>query len=164
MHLFLISFCLPLFSLFIREDEWLCAALDCLDFLSDQPVVELSRELPHCFPQDQESCDQPPAGSINQDGGNCFRCVSVCGTSHPCWWCRSSVFIVICVSTSGYSSDEPRLSPSGLAQCKLLVYRTLVKHYSHTDQPPLLPQHMTDFYTAVTDLLGESLILIDWFI
>ncbi|XP_035011792.2 DEP domain-containing protein 7 [Hippoglossus stenolepis] len=107
-----------------QEDKWLCAALDCLDFLSDQPVVELSRELPHWFPQDQESCDQAPAGSINQDGG--------------------------------YSSDEPRLSPSGLAQCKLLVYRTLVKHYSHTDQPPLLPQHMTDFYTAVTDLLVNA--------
>ncbi|XP_062246133.1 DEP domain-containing protein 7-like [Platichthys flesus] len=107
-----------------QEDKWLCAALDCLDFLSDQPVVELSRELPHWFPQDQESCDQAPAGSINQDGG--------------------------------YSSDEPRLSISGLAQCKLLVYRTLVKHYSHTDQPPLLPQHMTDFYTAVTDLLVNA--------
>ncbi|CAB1455241.1 unnamed protein product [Pleuronectes platessa] len=107
-----------------QEDKWLCAALDCLDFLSDQPVVELSRELPHWFPQDQESCDQASAGSINQDGG--------------------------------YSSDEPRLFLSGLTQCKLLVYRTLVKHYSHTDQPPLLPQHMTDFYTAVTDLLVNA--------
>uniref|UniRef100_A0AAQ4PKQ2 DEP domain-containing protein 7 n=1 Tax=Gasterosteus aculeatus aculeatus TaxID=481459 RepID=A0AAQ4PKQ2_GASAC len=29
-----------------QEDEWLIAALDCLDFLPDQPVVELSRELP----------------------------------------------------------------------------------------------------------------------
>ncbi|XP_019960902.2 DEP domain-containing protein 7-like [Paralichthys olivaceus] len=107
-----------------QEDEWLCAALDCLDFLSDQPVVELSRELPHCFPQDQESCDQAPAGSTNQDGG--------------------------------YNSDEPRLSLSGLAQCKLLVYRTLVKHYSHTDQPPLLPQNMTDVCTAVTELLVNA--------
>ncbi|XP_077953902.1 DEP domain-containing protein 7-like, partial [Gasterosteus aculeatus] len=32
-----------------QEDEWLIAALDCLDFLPDQPVVELSRELPDCF-------------------------------------------------------------------------------------------------------------------
>ncbi|XP_040893645.1 DEP domain-containing protein 7-like isoform X2 [Toxotes jaculatrix] len=97
-----------------QEDEWLCAALDCLDFLSDQPVVELSRELPLCFPQDQENSDQDPAG---------------------------------------YNSDEPHLSQSGLAQCKLLLYRTLVKHYSHTDRPPLLPQRMTDIYTAITDLL-----------
>ncbi|XP_056243470.1 DEP domain-containing protein 7-like isoform X1 [Seriola aureovittata] len=101
-----------------QEDEWLCAALDCLDFLSDQPVVELSRELPHCFPQDQESCDQVPAGS--------------------------------------HDSDEPRLSQSGLAQCKLLLYRTLVKHYSHTDRPPLLPQHLTDIVTAITDLLVNA--------
>lgn len=32
-----------------QEDEWLCAALDCLDFLPDQPVVELRMKLPHCF-------------------------------------------------------------------------------------------------------------------
>lgn len=32
-----------------QEDEWLCAALDCLDFLPDQTVVDLSRKLPHCF-------------------------------------------------------------------------------------------------------------------
>lgn len=55
------------------------------------------------------------------------------------------------------SSDEhPHLSPSGLAQCKLLLYGTLVQHYSHTDRPPLLPQHMADIYTAITDLLGNS--------
>lgn len=29
------------------------------------------------------------------------------------------------------------------------------KHYSNTNRPPLLPQHMTDIYTAVTDLLGK---------
>uniref|UniRef100_A0A3P8PV81 DEP domain-containing protein 7 n=1 Tax=Astatotilapia calliptera TaxID=8154 RepID=A0A3P8PV81_ASTCA len=68
-----------------QEDEWLCAALDCLDFLPDQPVVELSRD--------------------------------------------------------------------GLAQCKLLLYGTLVKHYSITNRLPLLPQHMTDVYTAITELL-----------
>lgn len=56
-------------SLCLREDEWLRAALDCLDFLPDQPVVELSRELPHCFPPDQESRDQVPAGSSTQYGG-----------------------------------------------------------------------------------------------
>ncbi|XP_071362266.1 DEP domain-containing protein 7-like isoform X5 [Trachinotus anak] len=54
-----------------QEDEWLCAALDCLDFLSDQPVVELSRELPQCFPREQESCDQVPTGSSPQCGDKC---------------------------------------------------------------------------------------------
>ncbi|XP_068168755.1 DEP domain-containing protein 7-like [Antennarius striatus] len=76
-----------------QEDEWLCAGLDCLDFLPDQPVVELSRELPQC--------------------------------------------------------------QRGLTQCKLLLYRTLVKHY-HTDRPPLLPQHMADIYTAIADLLVNA--------
>uniref|UniRef100_A0A3P9HN40 DEP domain-containing protein 7 n=1 Tax=Oryzias latipes TaxID=8090 RepID=A0A3P9HN40_ORYLA len=32
------------FCLCLSEDEWLCAALDCLDFLPDQLVVELNRE------------------------------------------------------------------------------------------------------------------------
>ncbi|GAA6227738.1 DEP domain-containing protein 7-like isoform X2 [Lates japonicus] len=100
-----------------QKDEWLCAALDCLDFLSDQPVVELSRDLPYCFRQDQGSCDQVQAG---------------------------------------YNSDEPRLSQSGLAQCKLLLYRTLVKHYSYTDRPPLLPQCMTDVYAAIAELLVNA--------
>ena len=59
-------------SLYLREDEWLCAALDCLDFLPDQPVVELSRELPHYFPQDQDGCEQVSAGGSSQDGGK-FR-------------------------------------------------------------------------------------------
>lgn len=56
----------------LREDEWLCAALDCLDFLPDQPVVELSRELSHCCQQDQDSCEQLPAGGRSQDGGKCL--------------------------------------------------------------------------------------------
>ncbi|KAM9754309.1 DEP domain-containing protein 7-like [Menidia menidia] len=45
-----------------QEDEWLCAALDCLDFLPDQPVVELSRELPHCFPPEGGGGHPEPAG------------------------------------------------------------------------------------------------------
>ncbi|XP_056138349.1 DEP domain-containing protein 7-like [Lampris incognitus] len=77
-----------------QDDAWLCAALDCLDFLSDQPVVELSREMSKC-------------------------------------------------------SD-------GLTQCKLLLYGTLNKHYNHAGRPPLLPQHMTDVYTAITDLLVNA--------
>lgn len=68
-----------------REDEWLCAALDCLDFLPDQSVVELSREWSHCFPE-------------------------------------------------GPTYEQPLLSSSTLATCKLLVYGTLVKHYHHGDR------------------------------
>ncbi|XP_068459732.1 DEP domain-containing protein 7-like [Clinocottus analis] len=108
-----------------REDEWLAAALDCLDFLPDQPVMELTRELPHCFPQDQASCEHAPAGSGSQDGVN-------------------------------HGDKRPRLFPSGLSQCKLLLYGTLVKHYSHADRPPLLPKHMADIYSAVTDLLENA--------
>ncbi|XP_069571304.1 DEP domain-containing protein 7-like [Brachyistius frenatus] len=95
-----------------QEDEWLCAALDCLDFLPDQPVVELSRALPHCFPQDKPGCDQEAA-----------------------------------------ASGQTRLSRGGSACCQLLLYGTLVRHYSNTNRPPLLPQHMTDIYAAITDLL-----------
>lgn len=50
---------------------------------------------------------------------------------------------------------QPRLSQTVLDRYKLLLYESLVKHYSLTDRPPLLPQHMTDVYTAITDLLGE---------
>ncbi|XP_070763986.1 DEP domain-containing protein 7-like [Enoplosus armatus] len=118
-----------------QEDEWLCAALDCLDFLPDQPVVELSRELPHCFPQDQDSCEQVPAGGSSQDGVQSVRAGS---------------------TQVNNGDEQPCLSQSGLAQCKLLLYGTLVKHYSHTDRPPLLPQHMTDIYAAITDLLVSA--------
>ncbi|KAM3870242.1 DEP domain-containing protein 7-like [Diretmus argenteus] len=104
-----------------QEDKWLCAALDCLDFLPDQPVVELSRELPRCFPEDQDGW-----GSGTQDGGK------------PA------------------SADVGDYQSSGLTQCKLLLYGCLVKHYSHTDRSPLLPQHMTDVYTAITDLLVNA--------
>nr|XP_020460026.1 DEP domain-containing protein 7-like isoform X2 [Monopterus albus] len=108
-----------------QEDEWLHAALDCLDFLPDQPVVELSRELQHCFPLNRERCDQVPAGSSVQD--------------------------------VGHSSDEqPHHSHSSLARCKRLLYETLVKHYSHTERPSLLPQCMTDIYTAIIDLLVNA--------
>ncbi|TKS72994.1 DEP domain-containing protein 7 [Collichthys lucidus] len=108
-----------------QEDEWLCAALDCLDFLPDQPVVELSRELPQCFLQ-----EQTPAGSSSQHGVQSLRSVS----------------------TPVNDTDED----PGLSQCKMLLYGSLMKHYSHTDRPPLLPQHMTDIYTAITDLLGNA--------
>ncbi|XP_077423590.1 DEP domain-containing protein 7-like isoform X3 [Vanacampus margaritifer] len=95
-----------------RDDEWLRAALDCLDFLPDQAVVKLSRELPLLFPQDQQSSEQA-------DGKNC-------------------------------------LSESGTAQCKMLMYGILVRHYSNTDRPSLLPEQMTDVYSAITDLLENA--------
>ncbi|KAM7003465.1 DEP domain-containing protein 7-like [Tautogolabrus adspersus] len=110
-----------------QEDEWLRAALDCLVFLPDQPVVKLSRELPHCFPLDNDSCDQLPARSSLQDRVN-------------------------------NTDEQPRLSQSCLAKCKLLLYWTLVTHYSH--RPPLLPEHMTDIYMAITDLLVNTKIAI----
>ncbi|KAF3689189.1 T-complex protein 11-like protein 1 [Channa argus] len=47
-------------------------------------------------------------------------------------------------------------SENCLAQCKLLLYGTLVKHYSNTDRPPLLPEHMNDIYTAIIDLLVNA--------
>ncbi|XP_076860710.1 DEP domain-containing protein 7 isoform X2 [Brachyhypopomus gauderio] len=37
-----------------QKDEWLSAGLDLLDFLPDQQVVEVSRELPGFFPEDDE--------------------------------------------------------------------------------------------------------------
>lgn len=62
------------------------------------------------------------------------------------------------VSTPVNDTDEdPGLSQSVLTQCKMLLYGSLMKHYSHTDRPPLLPEHMTDIYTAITDLLGKPL-------
>ncbi|XP_049580331.1 DEP domain-containing protein 7-like [Syngnathus scovelli] len=98
-----------------QEDEWLRAALDCLDFLPDQPVVKLSRELPLLFPQDHHT----EQADGNAPGNKC-------------------------------------LSESGKAYCKLLLYGILVGHYSNTDRPPLLPEQMTDVYSAITDLLVNA--------
>ncbi|XP_054632833.1 DEP domain-containing protein 7-like [Dunckerocampus dactyliophorus] len=91
-----------------QADEWLCAALDCLDFLPDQPVVQLSREMPFLFPQEQQCTEQ-----VKADG------------------------------------NIP-------AQSKLLLYGALVRHYSNTDRPPLLPEQMTDVYTAITELIVNA--------
>ncbi|XP_077372527.1 DEP domain-containing protein 7-like [Festucalex cinctus] len=99
-----------------RDDEWLRAALDCLDFLPDQAVVKLSRELPLLFPQDQQSADQADG---NAPGNEC-------------------------------------LSESGTAQCKMLLYGTLVRHYSNTDRPSLLPEQMAGIYSAITDLFENA--------
>lgn len=91
-----------------QEDEWLCAALDCLDFLPDQCVVDLSRKLPHCFSEVE-------------------------------------------IKKSTY--EKPLLSSSDLDNYKLLAYGVLSKHYSHTERAPLLPQHMTDVYQKIAELL-----------
>lgn len=42
-----------------------------------------------------------------------------------------------------------------MAQGKLHIYDVLVKHYSHTDRPALLPSYLSDVYTAIIDLLGK---------
>lgn len=139
----------------VREDQWLRAALDCLDFLSDQPVVELSRELPRCFPQDPESCEQAAGGGGGaEDGGKTsnhgqLSVRSTDGSSHSgvCHYLSSA---------PGGASEEPGLSVSGLDQWKLLLYRTVSRHYGHTDRSPLMPQNMSDVYTAITELLGEN--------
>lgn len=98
-----------LFILFCwREDDWLTAALDCLEFLPDQQVVEVSRDLPRC----------PDVVGVGQ--------------------------------------GQPCCSGSGTQQCKLLLYETLVKYYGQPDRSPLLANHMSDIYTGVTELLGET--------
>ncbi|MEQ2166201.1 hypothetical protein GOODEAATRI_025500, partial [Goodea atripinnis] len=82
-------------------------------------VVELSRELPQCCPPEKESCErEPPDSCAIQDGGKFF------------------------VQYDRRDRGCPHLS--GLPQWKLLLYGTLVKHYSNTNRPPLLPQNMTD--------------------
>ncbi|CAF90916.1 unnamed protein product, partial [Tetraodon nigroviridis] len=77
-----------------RKDEWLSAALDCLVFLPDLPVAELSRELPHCFLLDHNRCEPSTVAAGSHDTG--------------------------------------------------------------AHRPPLLPQHMTHVYTAITDLLANA--------
>lgn len=57
------------FDLFPRKDEWLGAALDCLVFLPDLPVVELSRELPHCFLLDHDRCEPSTVAAGSHDTG-----------------------------------------------------------------------------------------------
>ncbi|XP_054880650.1 DEP domain-containing protein 7-like [Poeciliopsis prolifica] len=51
-----------------QEDDWLSSGLDCLDFLPDQQVAELSRELPRCFPPDSSDPEPPHGGAIQGRG------------------------------------------------------------------------------------------------
>ncbi|XP_037539287.1 DEP domain-containing protein 7-like [Nematolebias whitei] len=122
-----------------QEDEWLCAALDLLDFLPDQLVVEMSRELPHGFPQEeQESRGVQPAGGSVRRKDECFSLGKNQSETGP--------------SNQGQTGP----SQSGPVQCKPLLYETLVKHYSNASRPPLLPQSLTDIYMAITDLLVKA--------
>nr|XP_020471328.1 DEP domain-containing protein 7 [Monopterus albus] len=74
-----------------QADEWLSAAVDCLDFLTDELVVEVSRGL------------------------------------------------------VSYADDLPR--------CKKLLYEVLAQHYGHTQQPPLLNNHVFDIHSGISELL-----------
>ncbi|XP_030577605.1 DEP domain-containing protein 7 [Archocentrus centrarchus] len=74
-----------------QADEWMSGAVDCLEFLPDELVVELSRGLAGC-------------------------------------------------------ADD-------LVQCKRLFYQVLAKHYGHTQQPPLLSNHIFDIHSGISELL-----------
>ncbi|XP_029952833.1 DEP domain-containing protein 7-like [Salarias fasciatus] len=104
-----------------QEDRWLRAALDCLDFLPDQLVVELSRELPHRFP------GETPAGGQR----------SIPGPPGP-------------------PGGAPAPGPPPLDRWKLVLFRTLARHYGGAGRAALLPIGMKDVYSAVTQLLVEA--------
>ncbi|TWW68159.1 DEP domain-containing protein 7 isoform X1 [Takifugu flavidus] len=74
-----------------QADDWMAAAVDCLEFLPDELVVEVSRGLSAC------------------------------------------------------ASDLPR--------CKRLMYEVLAQHYGHTQQPPLLSNHVFDIHSGISELL-----------
>lgn len=59
------------FAWFSRKDEWLCAALDCLAFVRDPPVVELCRELPRCFLLDHSGCEPSTFAEGSDAAGTC---------------------------------------------------------------------------------------------
>eukprot|EP00066_Takifugu_rubripes_P004013 XP_003967050.2 PREDICTED: DEP domain-containing protein 7-like [Takifugu rubripes] len=115
-----------------RKDEWLRAALDCLHFLPDQPVVELSMALSHCFLQDPNAPQSSLAAAGSRDAA-----------ARGCW------------RTASAGARDGEEQP-GVDRWKLLLFETLVKHYGHTDRPALLPQHLTHVYTAITDLLANA--------
>lgn len=79
-----------------------------MDFLPDQQVVELSRELPGLSLDDGEG-----------------------GEEHGQW------------------------SPTGIQQCKALLFEILAKHYGQASFQPLLPSGPNDVYTHITELLGK---------
>ncbi|MCJ8736179.1 hypothetical protein PDJAM_G00255960 [Pangasius djambal] len=90
-----------------QKDEWLLAALELMDFLPDQHVVEVSRELPSFLLDDDDEGDE----------------------EHGQW------------------------KPTGIQQCKSLLFEILAKHYGQTSFQPLLPSGLNDVYTHITELL-----------
>ncbi|XP_035025471.1 DEP domain-containing protein 7 isoform X2 [Hippoglossus stenolepis] len=74
-----------------QADEWMSGAVDCLEFLPDELVVEVSRGLAGC------------------------------------------------------SND--------LLQSKKLLYEVLAQHYGHTQQLPLLSNHVFDIHSGISELL-----------
>lgn len=77
-----------------------------MDFLPDQQVVEVSKELPK-FSLDDE------------------------GDEHGQW------------------------SPTGIQQCKALLFEILSKHYGQSSFQPLLPSGLNDVCIQITELLGK---------
>ncbi|XP_034536324.1 DEP domain-containing protein 7 isoform X2 [Notolabrus celidotus] len=74
-----------------QADEWMTGAVDCLEFLPDELVVEVSRGLAGCA--------------------------------------------------------------EDLLQCKRLLYKVLAQHYGHTQQTPLLSNHVFDIHSGISELL-----------
>ncbi|XP_076003153.1 DEP domain-containing protein 7 isoform X2 [Genypterus blacodes] len=74
-----------------QADEWMTGAVDCLEFLPDDLVVEVSRGLAGC------------------------------------------------------ANDLP--------ECKRLLYEVLAQHYGHTQNPPLLTNHVFDIHSGISELL-----------
>ncbi|KAK0132585.1 DEP domain-containing protein 7 [Merluccius polli] len=136
-----------------NEDEWLCAALDCLALLPDQPVVELSREIPNCFPQEAECPEYMVADSLSPQEGKCPFTVH---SGRYLVLFLAPIHLAAMLLNLRCDDNSCAFSPGGLGQCKLLVYEILVKHYTHTDRPQLLPEHLTDVYTAIIDLLVNA--------
>lgn len=43
-----------------------------------------------------------------------------------------------------------------LPQCKRLIYEVLAQHYGHTQQTPLLSNHVFDIHSGISELLGRT--------
>ena len=59
----------------LSEDEWLCAALGCVDLLPDQSVMELSRAIPNYFRQEEDSQEYMVVDNISPEEGKCPRTI-----------------------------------------------------------------------------------------
>ena len=56
----------------LSEDEWLCAALGCVDLLPDKSVMELSRAIPNYFHEEVDSQEYMVVDSISPEEGKCL--------------------------------------------------------------------------------------------